>query len=183
MNQMSKIPKGPWLLCIRISFFLSKTIIRWVFMVVSTWKTAKRSTSIHPKKQRRLVCQCIPVTPSRDTNRHDDIDDHLGKEDEEEDKEIEGAVTPKDERKRNDRWKFGPTRFGLVLRRWHKPEGFVNRSVPTYKGAGSEEDSPEDGKAHADTATRRVHTEHSHGGDQVEDHCASADWTLKKRKG
>lgn len=56
---------------------------------------------MHPKKQRWFVYQCIPVTPSRDTDHHDDVDDHLGKEDEEEDKEIEGTVTPKDERRRN----------------------------------------------------------------------------------
>lgn len=47
-----------------------------------------------------MVCLLvIPETPSRDTNSHDDIDDHLGKENEEEDKEIEGAVTPREKRK------------------------------------------------------------------------------------
>lgn len=47
-----------------------------------------------------MVCfLVIPETPSRDTNSHDDIDDHLGKENEEEDKEIEGAVTPREKRK------------------------------------------------------------------------------------
>lgn len=42
----------------------------------------------------------IPETPSRDTNGHDDVDGHLGKENEEEDEEVEGAVTPKEVREK-----------------------------------------------------------------------------------
>lgn len=46
-----------------------------------------------------MVCLLvIPETPPRDTNSHDDGDNHLGKENEEEDKEIEGAVTPREKR-------------------------------------------------------------------------------------
>lgn len=42
----------------------------------------------------------IPETPSRDTNGHDNVDGHLGKENEEEDEEVEGAVTPKEVRQK-----------------------------------------------------------------------------------
>jgi len=48
--------------------------------------------------QRGLWSLAIPEAPSRDTDGHDDGDDHLGKENKEEDKEIEGAVTPAGER-------------------------------------------------------------------------------------
>lgn len=41
----------------------------------------------------------VPETPPRDTNSHDDVDDDLGKENEEEGEEVEGAVTPREERK------------------------------------------------------------------------------------
>ncbi len=52
---------------------------------------------MHPSHT-EMVC-LLPETPSGDTDSHDDVGDHLGKENEEEDKEVEGAVTPREERK------------------------------------------------------------------------------------
>lgn len=49
----------------------------------------------HPFQKELNCLLVIPETPSRDTNSHDDVDDHLCKENEEEDEEIEGAVTPR----------------------------------------------------------------------------------------
>lgn len=47
-----------------------------------------------------MVCSLvIPEAPSRNANSHDDVDDHLGKKNEEEGEEVEGAVTPRQERK------------------------------------------------------------------------------------
>lgn len=43
-----------------------------------------------------LLLLVVPETPSRDANGHDDEEDHLGKENEEERKEVEGAVTPRE---------------------------------------------------------------------------------------
>lgn len=43
----------------------------------------------------------VPEPPFRDTNRHDDADDHLGKKNEEKDKKVEGAVTPRRRKKDN----------------------------------------------------------------------------------
>lgn len=54
----------------------------------------------------------VPEPPSRDTNSHDDAGDHLGKENEEEEKEIEGAVTPRRQKtiigKVRKLWKMSP---------------------------------------------------------------------------
>lgn len=66
--------------------------------------------------------------------------------------------------------------FILILRGENRPEGFVHWSVPADKGAGGEEQRPEDGEAQAD-ASGRVHAEHGQGGDEVEEQRASADWT------
>lgn len=62
------------------------------------------NTKTSPGKRRaslltQLFCLLvIPETPSRDPNGHDDVEAHLGKENEEEDEEVEGAVTPIDEK-------------------------------------------------------------------------------------
>lgn len=54
----------------------------------------------------------VPEPPSRDTNSHDDVDDHLGEENEEEEKKIEGAVTPRRKKtiivKVRKLWKISP---------------------------------------------------------------------------
>lgn len=54
----------------------------------------------------------VPEPPSRDTNSHDDVDDHLGEENEEEEKKIEGAVTPRRKKtiivKVRKLWKMSP---------------------------------------------------------------------------
>lgn len=55
----------------------------------------------------------VPEAPSRDTNSHDDADDHLGKENEEEEKKIEGAITPRRKKtiivKVRKHWKISPS--------------------------------------------------------------------------
>lgn len=54
----------------------------------------------NPSKTYIVCLSIIPETPSGDTDGHDDVDNHLGKENKEEDKEAEGAVTPRRERKK-----------------------------------------------------------------------------------
>lgn len=56
-------------------------------------------SSLKQHKQTQVDCLAlIPEAPSRDADGHDDVGDHLGEENKEEDEEIEGAVTPSRER-------------------------------------------------------------------------------------
>lgn len=103
----------------------------------------------------------IPETPSRDPNGHDDIDNHLGKEDEEEGEEVEGTVTPTKEQTHMNSPQGTLTEATVQFlyplstdhkccprliisttvcgsQRWYTPEGFVHRSVPADEGAGGE---------------------------------------------
>jgi len=57
----------------------------------------------------------------------------------------------------------------------YPPEGFVHRPVPTDKGAGGEEEGPQDRKTQAHAAGR-VHYEHGQRGDQVEEQGGRTDW-------
>lgn len=73
-----------------------------------------------------MVCLLvIPETPARDANRHDDIDDHLGKENEEEDEEVEGAVTPGEDKEniiaeQNEATTHIRLQYALLIWRLHR---------------------------------------------------------------
>lgn len=127
----------------------------------------------HPKPCSLVV----PEPPSGDTDSHDDAGDHLGEKNEEEEKKIEGAVTPRREKRQvtvtplGSFGKCGPTSG----RRLVEPEGFVDGPVPANKGAGGEEEGPEDGQAQAHAAARGVGAEHGQGGQHVEEQRGSAD--------
>lgn len=147
---------------------------------------------IRPKTQMPCLW-VVPEPPSGDADSHDDADDHLGEENEEEDKKVEGTVTPRRKKTTIGRvgkhWKGSPWVCYLIVLffffkwRWQvKPEGFVNRAVPTHKGAGGEEEGPEDSEAQANTATRGVHAEHGQGGHHVEKQRGSTDWAQQKKK-
>lgn len=56
-------------------------------------------SSLKQPKQTQVDCLALlPEAPSRDADGHDDVGDHLGEENKEEDEEVEGAVTPRRER-------------------------------------------------------------------------------------
>lgn len=122
----------------------------------------------------------VPEPPSRDTNSHDDTDNHLGEEDEEEEKEIEGAVTPGRRKKTKTNILKSCGTCDVIGSFQNEddgvePEGFIHGAVPTHEGAGRKEDGPEDGEAQADAAAGGVHAEHGQGGDHVEEQRGSTD--------
>lgn len=145
----------------------------------------KKLQGVIPLPKMEMACfLAIPETPSGDTNGHNHIDDHLGEENKEEDEEIEGAVTPREKKNNFYKDKKKKTNLANVIfsqcvfykrRWWYEPKGFIHRSVPTDKGAGGEEDGPENGKAQANTTPGRVHAEHGQRGNEVEEQRATAD--------
>lgn len=88
-----------------------------------------------------MVCfLVIPETPSRDTNSHDDVDDHLGKENEEEGEEIEGAVTPREERENNTEQNRATAQFHLcftVAPTYNVFKGPAHHIIMTFAQAGN----------------------------------------------